>query len=105
MRSHLLLTPAEYETSRSGHFHSHRLAFVLAAAGTASRDGMAVEVGCGPGAMLADFAEARPDLDCVGLDEDDGMVAYANEAHGHERLRFAVARVGRDPIPTRASFI
>ena len=33
------------------------------------------------------------------------MVAYANEAHGHDGLRFAVARVGRDPVPAQADFV
>lgn len=105
MRSHFVLTPREYEASRAGHFHERRLAFVLGAGATVPAGGAAVEIGCGPGSVLADVSRARPDLRCLGLDVDDAMVAYANEAHGHEQLRFAVAQVGRDPIPEQADFV
>jgi trans-aconitate methyltransferase len=105
MRSHLVLTPREYEASRAGHFHARRLAFVLDAAAAVPAGGTAVELGCGPGSVLADVSRARPELHCLGLDVDDDMVAYANEAHGHERLRFAVVRVGADPIPAEADFV
>ncbi len=105
MRSHLVLTPREYEASRAGHFHARRLAFVLEAATTVPAGGTAVELGCGPGSVLADFSRARPELRCLGLDVDDAMVAYANEAHGRDGLRFAVAQVGRDPIPEQADFV
>jgi trans-aconitate methyltransferase len=105
MRSHLVLTPREYEASRAGHFHARRLAFLLDAAATVPAGGTAVELGCGPGSVLADVSRARPDLRCLGLDVDDAMVAYANDAHGHEGLSFAVAQVGRDPIPAEADFV
>jgi trans-aconitate methyltransferase len=105
VRSHFVLTPSEYEASRAGHFHSRRLAFLLAAARSVPSGDTAVEIGCGPGAMLADVAAALPSFDCIGLDEDEDMITYANGAHGHERLRFVVARVGRDPIPGRPSFM
>jgi trans-aconitate methyltransferase len=105
MHSHLVLTPREYEASRAGHFHARRLAFVLEAAATVPAGGTAVELGSGPGSVLADVSRARPDLRCLGLDVDDAMVAYANEAHGHDGVRFATAEVGRDPIPARADFV
>ena len=98
MRSHLVLTPREYEASRAGHFHARRLAFVLEAAATVPDGGTAVELGCGPGATLADFSRARPELRCLGLDVDDAMVAYANDAHGTTGfLRRRAGRARPDP--------
>lgn len=105
MRSHLLLRPHEYEADRAGHFHARRLAFVTAAAATVRPGATVAEIGCGPGAMLRDLSAARPDLRCVGLDVDAEMVAYANRAYRHERLEFAVADVGSDPLPGPAAFV
>jgi len=98
--SHFELPPSEYERQRAGHFHQRRVEVVADAVSRfVPHGGTVVEIGCGPGAMLADLAAQRPDASFVGVDVEPEMVAHARKAHPGPRLSFAVADVGPDPLP------
>ena len=52
---------------------------------------IAVELGCGPGALVASLAETRPDLGFLGLDVDEAMIEHARRTHVASNLSFEVA--------------
>jgi SAM-dependent methyltransferase len=104
--SHYELPPSEYERRRAGHFHRRRVAVVADAVQRfVPGGGTVVEIGCGPGAMLADVAAARPDASFLGLDVEPEMVAHAQRAHSGAGLSFAVADVGRDRLPVSCDLV
>jgi len=52
---------------------------------------LVVELGCGPGALVAALAAARPELGFLGLDIDEAMVEHAHRVHAAPNLSFEVA--------------
>lgn len=89
MKSHFELTPSQYEAQRQGHLQRRRAAIVGADVATRARDGdLVVELGCGPGDILADVARAHPGVEFLGLDIDRGMVEHARFAHEASNLTF-----------------
>jgi SAM-dependent methyltransferase len=50
-----------------------------------------LEVGCGPGAALAQLASEHPDAEFVGVDLDPRMIDYAATHHVRENLRYELA--------------
>jgi trans-aconitate methyltransferase len=104
--SHYELPPSEYERRRAGHFHRRRVAVVEDAVQRfVPSGGTVVEIGCGPGAILADVAARRPDASFLGLDVEPEMVAHAQRTHPGPGLSFAVANVGRDRLPVRCDLV
>jgi trans-aconitate 2-methyltransferase len=49
---------------------------------------LVVELGCGPGALVASLAAAWPSLLFLGVDVEDAMVEHARRAHAAANLRF-----------------
>jgi trans-aconitate methyltransferase len=50
-----------------------------------------LEIGCGPGGLLARLAGQHPDAEFVGTDIDSRMIDYAQVHHVHENLRYELA--------------
>ena len=107
MRSHFELSPAEYEAQRQGHLQRRRVDLILADVRRISpRPGeLIVELGCGPGDVLAAVAAACPSVECLGLDIDPAMVEYAQEAHGGPTIEFRAVDLARQPLDLRARFV
>jgi SAM-dependent methyltransferase len=53
--------------------------------------GTVLEVGCGPGANVAQLASEHPDAEFVGVDVDPRMIDYAQAHHVHANLRYELA--------------
>jgi SAM-dependent methyltransferase len=89
LKTHFNLPAAEYELSRGGHLGRRRRELVAAELETHVEPGATVlEIGCGPGGLLADLAAERPRVEFVGLDVEPKMIAYARDRHRRENLRF-----------------
>jgi trans-aconitate methyltransferase len=63
-----------------------------------------VEVGCGPGALLAALAARHPEASFLGLDVDAAMIEHARERHAAENVRFDVVDLGTARPPVVADF-
>lgn len=50
-----------------------------------------LEVGCGPGALVAQLASEHPDGQFVGVDADPRMIEYAGTHHPEENVRYELA--------------
>ena len=50
-----------------------------------------LEIGCGPGALVADLASAHRDAVFVGIDADARMIEHAEKKHAQKNLRFELA--------------
>jgi SAM-dependent methyltransferase len=58
-----------------------------------------LEVGCGPGGLLAELALERPELEFVGVDSDSRMIDYARSVYVRENVRYELADfVGERPL-------
>jgi SAM-dependent methyltransferase len=66
--------------------------------------GMVLEVGCGPGAILAQVASEHPDAEFVGVDVDPRMIEYAREHHARSNMRFELADFVQRRPPVTADF-
>jgi 2-polyprenyl-3-methyl-5-hydroxy-6-metoxy-1,4-benzoquinol methylase len=88
------LTPDEYEQHRRGHLEDRRRRLVEQAVVTRAAPGATVlELGCGPGGMLARLAAARPDVTFLGLDVESKMIDYARSHHLRENVSYEIADV------------
>jgi trans-aconitate methyltransferase len=95
--SHFELTPEQYERSRLGHMQERRREIVAAVLAAYARPGgTIVELGCGPGALVASLAGSWPETRFVGLDVEPEMIGYAAAAHRAANLRFEVADLARE---------
>ena len=105
-RSHFELSPAEYEARRQGHLQRRRVALVSADVEARARSGdRVVELGCGPGDVLAALGLQHPDVEFLGIDIDEGMVEHAQRTHGATNVAFRVADIVEHPIPERARVV
>jgi trans-aconitate methyltransferase len=94
VRSHFELTPAEYEARRQGHLQRRRAELVGADVTARAREGdLVVELGCGPGDVLAYIARKHPEVEFLGVDIDGAMVEHARSAHAAPNLTFRRADV------------
>ena len=106
MKSHFELSPAEYEARRQGHLQRRRVALVGADVTAHAREGdQVVELGCGPGDVLAALAAERPDVWFIGVDVDGAMIAHANEAHAAGNVAFRAVDIADTPIAERARVV
>ena len=105
MKSHFELSPAEYEAGRQGHLQRRRIALVAREVALAGAGRAVLEVGCGPGDVLAAVAHTRPDLQFVGIDVDAAMIAHARAAHGAPNVAFECVGLGAESLDVRAGFV
>jgi trans-aconitate methyltransferase len=69
-----------------------------ALAGAVGPAGTVLEIGCGPGGLLAELAAVWPQLEFVGVDSDPRMIDYARSVHVGENVRYELADfVGERP--------
>jgi trans-aconitate methyltransferase len=105
VKSHFELSPAQYERRRQGHLHERRFELVAEVVDSiASAGSLVVEIGCGPGDLLARLGAGRPTLQFLGLDVDSGMVEYARRTHGAENVEYRRADIVDEP-PGRAASV
>lgn len=106
MRSHFEVTPAEYERQRQGHLQRRRVDIVARDVARRVESGdLVVEVGCGPGDVLAAIARAHPEARFLGLDVDMEMIEYAAGAHAAPNIEFEQIDVGETPLPMHAKVV
>jgi trans-aconitate methyltransferase len=104
--SHFELPPSEYERRRAGHMQRRRQELVSEALRARAPSGtLAVELGCGPGALIASLADERPDLRFLGLDVDERMIEHAQRAHAAPNLSFAVADLEAEAPAVEAQIV
>jgi 2-polyprenyl-3-methyl-5-hydroxy-6-metoxy-1,4-benzoquinol methylase len=104
--SHFELDPGEYERRREGHMQRRRKEFVEGALrARVIPGGLVVELGCGPGALVASLAEAWPDLRFLGLDIDEAMIEYARRKHAASNLSFETADLESEAPDAEAQVI
>jgi 2-polyprenyl-3-methyl-5-hydroxy-6-metoxy-1,4-benzoquinol methylase len=107
LKTHFNLTPAEYERHRGGHLEDRRRRLVEQLVVMRAAPGATVlELGCGPGRMLARLAAARPDVTFLGLDVEPKMIEYARSHHLRENVSFDTAdvTVARPAVVADAAF-
>lgn len=106
MKSHFELTPAEYEARRQGHLQRRRIDLVAGDAASRVRAGdLVVELGCGPGDVLAAVAGTLPGADLLGIDLDDAMVQHARLTHGGPRIEFRMVDITDQRLERRARYV
>ena len=97
-RSHFELSPAEYEARRQGHLHDRRIALVAGDVRSRVRPGdVVLELGCGPGDVLAAVAVAHPDVRFLGVDVDARMVVHAQSRHAAPNVDFRLQDLAEEP--------
>jgi len=97
-RSHFELSPAEYEARRQGHLHDRRIALVAGDVRSRVRAGdVVLELGCGPGDVLAAVAVAHPDVRFLGVDVDARMVVHAQSRHAAPNVDFRLQDLAEEP--------
>jgi SAM-dependent methyltransferase len=100
--THYELAPLEYELSRQGHMQRRRSAIVADVIAQQEGVDLVIELGCGPGALVASLAEGQPGLACVGLDVSQAMIEHARTAHSASNVTFEVVDLERDTLPLQA---
>ncbi|HEX2301999.1 MAG TPA: class I SAM-dependent methyltransferase [Gaiella sp.] len=106
MRSHFELSPADYEARRQGHLHRRRIELVEREVAAHARPGdLVLELGCGPGDVLAALAGPHPDVEFLGVDVDQKMVEHARTAHGSTNVSFELVDLSAAPFERRARVV
>ena len=104
--SHFELSPAAYEARRQGHMQERRIAIVSDDVEARAHAGdVVLELGCGPGDVLAAVAAARPDLRFVGIDVDARMIEHASDRHAAENLEFRLLDLSTEPTELQARVV
>jgi len=67
-----------------------------ALAATVTPGAQILEIGCGPGGLLAELASEHPEAEFFGLDVEPKMIVHAREHHSRENVRFELVDLGRD---------
>jgi trans-aconitate methyltransferase len=107
MSSHFELSPEEYERRRAGHMQRRREELVSEVIRAhAPLGGLVVELGCGPGALVAALAEEWPSLEFIGLDLEASMIEHARRVHVRPNLAFEVCdlQVAMPRVPADVLF-
>lgn len=63
-----------------------------------------LEIGCGPGGLLAELADERPDLEFVGVDVEPKMIEYATESHRRGNVHYELVDLAEERPPFAADF-
>jgi trans-aconitate methyltransferase len=106
MRSHFEVTPAEYERQRQGHLQRRRVAIVAQDVGEKVQPGdLVIEVGCGPGDVLAAVAAAHPDVRFLGVDVDARMIDHARARHAAPNVEFRLLDLSAERADVRARVV
>jgi trans-aconitate methyltransferase len=100
--THYELAPLEYELSRAGHMQRRRLEIVAGVIAQQDDVDVVVELGCGPGALLASLAQSQQGLEYVGVDVSPAMIEHARTAHATGNVTFEVADLERGTVPLQA---
>ncbi len=58
--------------------------------------GQVIEIGCGPGAVLAELAAVHPDVAFLGLDVEEKMIVHARDHHPGPNVRFELVDLSTD---------
>jgi SAM-dependent methyltransferase len=63
-----------------------------------------LEIGCGPGSLLAELAREHPETEFVGIDIDPQMIEHARDHHQGANIRFEVVDLSRKRVVDDAAF-
>jgi trans-aconitate methyltransferase len=106
VKSHFELEPADYERARQGHLQRRRVTLVAADVASRAHTGdLVVEIGSGPGDVLAALAAERADVRFLGIDTDEAMIAHAESTHASENASFRVLDLVDEPLGETARVI
>jgi trans-aconitate methyltransferase len=105
LKTHFNLTASEYEQSRTGHLHRRRRDLVAdELAARAAPGSRVLEIGCGPGALLADLASKHDEVEFVGIDVEPKMIGHARERHARDNVRFELVDLRGETPDEQADF-
>jgi trans-aconitate methyltransferase len=104
--SHFEISPEEYERSREGHMQRRRQELVSATLRAhAVPNSLIVELGCGPGSLIASLADEWPGKRFLGLDLEERMIEHARRVHVRANLSFDVVDLQIEAPPARADVV
>lgn len=63
-----------------------------------------LEVGCGPGALLAELAARHPGTTFLGLDVDPGMIEHARGRHARDNVSYELVDLTHERPDVAADF-
>jgi trans-aconitate methyltransferase len=63
-----------------------------------------VELGCGPGGVLAELASRHPEARFLGVDVEEEMIIHARDHHAGENVRFELVDLSTQPPAEVADF-
>lgn len=89
MDNHYTLSAEQYEASREGHLQGRRREMVVTAIDRyLGSGGRVMEIGCGPGGLLASLAADRAGVEFAGIDIEPKMIEHARGRHRLPNLSF-----------------
>lgn len=66
------------------------------------KEGMVIDLGCGPGTVLRHICRLRPDLHLTGTDIDPAMIHIAQHKTLRKSITFEVTSIEKQPLPDRS---
>jgi 2-polyprenyl-3-methyl-5-hydroxy-6-metoxy-1,4-benzoquinol methylase len=105
LKTHFNLTASEYERLRKGHLGRRRRQIVEEALASRVAPGaQVIEVGCGPGALLAELATAYPEVEFLGVDVEPKMVIHARDHHARNNVHYELVDLAEERPGVTADF-
>jgi SAM-dependent methyltransferase len=105
MNTHFNLSAAEYEAHREGAVEERRRRLLRQSLDDSlPRLKHVIEIGCGPGRLLAELAEDYPGLQFTGIDISPAMIAHAQQRHRRPNLRYEVSDISDREDSSGAEF-
>jgi trans-aconitate methyltransferase len=106
VKTHFNLSAADYEAFRTGHLEDRRRQLIEdAIASRTAPTRHVIELGCGPGKLLADLAGRRPEIAFTGVEIDPKMVEHARDRHRLLNVRYELADITRNELPGRCDLL
>lgn len=104
--SHFEVSPAEYERRRQGHLQQRRIALVRADVAARARPGdLVLEIGCGPGDVLAAVAAGHWQVSFLGVDVEERMIEHARSRHAAPNVEFRLLDLSTEAAELRARVV
>lgn len=106
IHNHFNLSAADYDALRQGAVAQRRadlLRQTLKSLQPTPRK--VVEIGCGPGSLLATLSSERPGTDFTGIDVDGDMIEHARRIYRQPNLRYELIDISQAEAPPAADFV
>lgn len=106
IHNHFNLSAADYDALRQGAIAHRRTALLRETLQSLQpQPRRVVEIGCGPGSLLATLALEWPQTDFTGIDVDAGMIEHARRAHRQPNLRYEQIDISQAGAAVAADFV